>query len=267
MTDFLASYPADLSECERDGRLSRRGFVHAWRSAVAPGNGESFFDSYVRSVLSESFVVLDVGCGHGSYAMSLAAHCRRVVGLDRDWIALALARELAAERSVGNVAFVPAEFGAGEPIDLDIDLPDGSVDLFVCRRGPVLAKWLPLALRLARGDAMLVGIHPTGDPVADWTGELSESLRFGGSFDYAEVRAWVTAPLDGEPRARLHGCWWFDVPERFDDPAQLHARLAGRPGVGSYDQVRPELDALFARHGGSVDVRHRRLVWRVDVTG
>lgn len=268
MSDFLASCPADLSEWERDGRLVTRGFVHPWRSSVAAGNGESFFDTYVRSVLSvlgPDTVVLDVGCGHGSYALSLAPLCRRVIGVDRDGGALELGRELAVERGIDNVDFVPVSFGSsgadsGASPAVELDEP---VDLFVCRRGPVLGKWLSMAYLLGAPDAALIGIHPTGDPVVELAG-LPDALRSGRSFGFDEVRDWVVSAVDADDGpARLHGCWWFDVPERFDDLAELYARLpAGKPDL---EHARPSLEAVFAQHGGSVEVRHRRLVWRVDL--
>ena len=262
---FLDTYPVDLAEWEHDDRLEARGFTHPWRSQVAPGNGEAFFDALVHAHLRPESSVLDVGCGHGAYACRLAGRCRRVIGVDRDLDVLALAGELAAERGVSNVDFALL---TAEP-DAEIDLPDQSVDLFVCRRGPVLARWLAWAERLGRPGAVALGVHPTGPAgaIPPWNAELPEPLRLGRVFDYAEVRSWVTEALAGpDPRGRLDGCWWLDVPEYFDDPEQLYRRLAdSRRAEIPYPAVKGELSALVERYGGRLELRHCRLVWKVTL--
>ncbi|GAA2754701.1 class I SAM-dependent methyltransferase [Actinopolymorpha rutila] len=266
---FLAGYPADLAEWERDDRLVARGFTHPWRSHVGAGNGETFFDALVHAQLRPDATVLDVGCGHGAYSCRLAAGAGHVVGVDRDPRVVALARELAAERGAANVEFrtLAAEQGA------ELDLPDGSVDLFVCRRGPVLERWLPWALRLARPGALALGIHPTGPAgaVPPWNSRLPEPLRIGQVFDYATVRSWVTRAFDSRDgvaasnaSAELVGCWWLDVAERFDDGEQLYRKLVGGSGI-SYVDVKDSLTSLLADHGGSVELRHCRLVWQVAI--
>ncbi|WP_020573993.1 class I SAM-dependent methyltransferase [Actinopolymorpha alba] len=263
---FLDSYPADLAEWERDARLVKRGFVHPWRSHVGAGNGESFFDALVRDHLWPDSVVFDVGCGHGAYTCALAGGCARAIGVDRDPEVLELARELATERGVGNVEFRPLTFGSGAEGAL-AEVPERSVDVFVCRRGPVLGRWLDLARRLARPGAVAIGIHPTGPAgaVPPWNSQLPASLRLGRVFGYDEVRSWVTGALpDGDQRVRLEGCWWLDVPERFDDPAQLYARLAGAANAEtSYADVKDDLTKLFDGYDGTLELRHTRLVWKV----
>nr|WP_269091153.1 class I SAM-dependent methyltransferase [Actinopolymorpha cephalotaxi] len=212
---------------------------------------------------------MDVGCGHGAYSCRLASAARRVVGVDRDPGVVALARELAAERGIANAEFRTL---AAEP-DAELDLPEDPVDLFVCRRGPVLERWLPWALRLARPGAVALGIHPTGaaGAVPPWNSRLPEPLRIGQVFDYATVRSWVTRALDpasgdgtnpAASRAALTGCWWLDVAETFDDPEQLYRKLVSNSGV-SYADVKESLTALLADQGGSVELRHCRLVWQV----
>ena len=264
---FLASYPADLSEWEVDDRLSARGFVHGWRSHVGAGNGEAFFDALVHGHLRRDAVVLDVGCGHGSYACELAAHCRRVIGLDGDPKVVDLARELAGERGVRNVEFRQVRLAAGPD---ETGIPGRSVDVFACRRGPVLAKWLGLALRVARPGAVAVGVHPTGGAgaVPSWNSDLPEPLRIDQVCGYDEVRGWLTDGLDqAPPGVRLDGCWWLDVPETFDDPEQLHAKLAGSGDAVPYADVKEVLTRLFAAHGGSLVLRHCRLVWQIAFPG
>jgi SAM-dependent methyltransferase len=266
---FLAGCPADLAEWQHDPRLVGQGFAHAWRSRVAPGNGEVFFDALLRSHLRPDATVLDVGCGHGAYATNLARSCRQVIGVDADQRVLDLASDLAVERGVGNVDFRQLTLGGHD----DLDLPAGSVDVFCCRRGPVLAKWLALALRLSRPGAVAVGMHPTGaaGAVPSWNADLPDPLRIRPVFGYDEVRSWVTQALAGAPdRVRLDGCWWLDVAEVFDEPAELYARLT-RQGSDpsdppmSYADAEPALTRLVRAQGGSVELRHCRLVWQVAI--
>lgn len=286
---FLDTYPADLVEWQNDERLVRRGFVHAWRSQVAPGSGEAFFDALVRSLVRPGAVVADIGCGHGGYAQTLAPLCRQVIGIDGDPDVIDLARELAVERGMPDLAFHVLRLGgaagsggnAAASGEIDVDsgvreadggadhgLPESSVDVFVCRRGPVLAKWLDLAIRSARPGAVAVGMHPTGaaGAVPPWNADLPQRLRIEGVFGYDEVRAWVTAGIEKAPeRVRLEGCWWFDVTETFDEPTELYARLSGRRhDVPPWPAVKDDVTRLFTAHGGTLELRHCRLVWQAS---
>ncbi|MEQ7006981.1 methyltransferase domain-containing protein [Actinopolymorpha sp. B17G11] len=310
---FLDRYPADLAEWQDDERLVSRGFVHGWRSQVAPGNGEAFFDALVRSLVSPSFVVADIGCGHGGYAQTLAPLCRHVIGVDGDPGVIDLARQLATERGVANIDFRvlrldegagengagengagengagengagengagengagengAGENGAGSGLSdggAGVGVPDASVDVFVCRRGPILTKWLDPSLRAARPGAVAVGMHPTGPAgaVPPWNADLPEPLRIERVFGYDEVRGWVTSGIDqAAGRIHLDGCWWFDVAETFDEPAELYAKLAGRRGgVPSWPAVKEDLTRLFTAYGGTLELRHCRLVWQAS---
>lgn len=249
---FLDEYPPDLTAWQHDDRIAQDGFAHRWRSRVAPANGEAFFDALVRGQLRPSDIVMDVGCGHGDYTCRLATTCAQVIGVDADPAAIRLARDLASERGVHNVRFETAQLPGPGPSATDL------VDIFVCRRGPTLDKWMSMARRVGRPGAVLLGIHPTGTAgaIPEWNSELPEQLRISRVFGHDDVLAWVTRT------ARPHSSWWFDVPETFDDPMQLHARLGG--GV-AYQDVEKELTNLLARHGGSLELRHCRLVWRVDL--
>ena len=58
--------------------------------------------------------VLDVGTGRGRLALALAPRCGRVVGIDRDESALAVARQAAASAGLRNVEFVDVDAEGGE---------------------------------------------------------------------------------------------------------------------------------------------------------
>src|SRR5258708_36833406 len=65
--------------------------------------------------------VLDVGTGRGRLALALAPRSRRVVGIDRDEVALTAARRAAAAAGLTNVEFVGLDAEAGEYGGLEPD--------------------------------------------------------------------------------------------------------------------------------------------------
>jgi ubiquinone/menaquinone biosynthesis C-methylase UbiE len=56
-----------------------------------------------------TMTVLDVGTGSGRLALTLAPHCRRVVGIDRESSLIDEARRRAAATGLGNVEFAVAD--------------------------------------------------------------------------------------------------------------------------------------------------------------
>jgi ubiquinone/menaquinone biosynthesis C-methylase UbiE len=76
---------------------------------------------FLEAGIGEGMAVLDLGCGVGDVsflAASLVGERGKVVGVDRDPRALALARDRAIERRLSNVEFIQAELTAFEPEDL-----------------------------------------------------------------------------------------------------------------------------------------------------
>lgn len=257
----------DLDSWRHDRRIAERGFVHAWHSAVAPGNGEDYFVDRLSELLGPDDVVLDLGCGHGELALDLAGRCDVVIGMDRDPRVLGLARELAAERGVANALFVEFDFRAGAaPADLPV--ADGSVTAIVNRRGPTADKWLGWVRSAARPGCTALVMHPAGGPPAPrWSIELPAELRDSfGEVPYDEVRSWVERPLaaEGITDYRL---WWFDVPEWFTTAGDLHARLAGTADPPAARLA--ELREIIARYGDTngLALRHQRLVAEFRLPG
>jgi ubiquinone/menaquinone biosynthesis C-methylase UbiE len=72
--------------------------------------------------LNESSVLVDIGVGSGSFALAAAPLCRRVVAVDVSPAMLAILREQAAARGLGNVEGVQGGFltyaHQGEPADI-----------------------------------------------------------------------------------------------------------------------------------------------------
>jgi ubiquinone/menaquinone biosynthesis C-methylase UbiE len=92
-------------------------------------------------------VVLDFDCGWGPVSLNLARHVRAVYSTDRTYERLALLRERASQRGLGNVRCVQA----GDSFRLPF--PDHFFDLVCLRQG------LETALRALPGDPRLTGRH------------------------------------------------------------------------------------------------------------
>ncbi|MGW0119442.1 methyltransferase domain-containing protein [Streptomyces sp. NPDC003327] len=90
---------------------------HSWRTAANSA-------AYLLPELRAGLDVLDVGCGPGTITADLAAAVApgRVVGVDAAEDVLAKARNVSAERGLGNVEFAVADVHA-------LDFPDDSFDV------------------------------------------------------------------------------------------------------------------------------------------
>jgi 2-polyprenyl-3-methyl-5-hydroxy-6-metoxy-1,4-benzoquinol methylase len=145
-------------------------------------NHHSF--DYLRSRLSPSARVLDVGCGDGQFALAVAASgARRVLGLDFDGEAVARAREAAARSGL------PCEFreedvgklSAEEPFDFVVlndvteHLSDRELRRLLTEIRDVLEDGGELIIHTPNGFALCNGTD------ADW---LVRSYRF-----YLRIRA------------------------------------------------------------------------------
>jgi hypothetical protein len=115
----------------------------------------------------------------------------------------------------------------------------------------------------------------TGDPPA-WNGELPEPLRLpllppDQATRLAPTRADFEARF-AESRCRLVDQWYCEVEERFASAHELYRfRVWGRDLslVPRYEEARPALEGLFARHAvdGALAIAHRRWIFRAVFEG
>jgi len=119
--------------------------------------------------------VLDVGTGRGRLALALAPRSGRVVGIDRDEVALTDARRAAAAAGLTNVEFVGLDAEVGEYVGLEPD----AVVAHLCmssaiaeRAGRALTRGAPFAF---------VAFH------ADQWRETGRRSRFAWTEDEARV--------------------------------------------------------------------------------
>ncbi len=268
MTKYTRAH--DMDSWLRDPRIAARGFVHRWQSSVAAGNGEDAFIALVEQHLHPDYDVLDLGCGHGELTLTLAAQCRTIIGIEREPNYLELAKELAAEQNISNAQFFQVNLAGardGDRVFAGIPLAENSIDLFVNRRGPILRRYLTEAIRVARSDAVIVGLHPTGNtPSPPWCDELPEpysKVFMALSFD--EVTGWVIDPLC-KADISDYSLWWIDVPEFLRTPYELYVRLGGSQtsDAPEYQNIEPQLTKIIRHHSTSqgIILRHQRLLWQ-----
>lgn len=248
----------------------QEGYHYPWRSRLGPRHGEDVYREMVREHLSPDADVLDVACGHGEVALDIAPRVWSVLGYDRTAPWVGLAERAARERGRANARFVvhdsSPDANGGRA---GIPAPDAAFDLLVCSKGPF--HWIGDAPRVARPGAVLLMLVPDATPATMWRDMLPEPLRWKESDDPGWARPAVERRL-AEVALALHSWWSFDVPEVFPDPRQLYAWLAfgaTQDEVPGFDEARPVLERIFAKHGGAegVEIRYRRYVWKAITPG
>jgi len=140
---------------------------------VPRGVSARFWELLLAEGLSD-LAVLDVGTGAGRLALALAPHCRRVVGIDRDAIAVEEGRRRARDVGVGNVELVVADAEGVEYAAFDPDFVVAHLcmsDAIIARAGRALAAGRVLAF---------VAFH------ADQWRETGRRSRF--AYDEAQAR-------------------------------------------------------------------------------
>lgn len=245
----------------------QRGYYYPWRSTLAPGNGEDAYLSLVRAHLAPDKDVLDAGCGHGEVALDIAPLCRSVLAYDRVPLFIELAEAARQERGVESVIFrlvdSSAEANGGQP---RLPASPASIDLFISRRGPL--HWIEDVRRVARPGAVLLQLNPMeAVHLPAWNDDLPASLRLSPPDFNMRQSVERRLALVG---LEIHSCWTYDIPEYFDAPDQLYARLTwGEPpdDVPSYPEVQPIFERVFARFAGpdGLIMRHRRFLWKAVV--
>lgn len=146
-------------------------YFYPWSSTISEPNGETVFTEEVSAMVTGKRV-LDVGCGHGEYAMSWSPIIKEIVGLD----VIDTFIQTGMKSKPVNVSFMIANTRNGLPFDT------GEFDCAYIRRGPGSA-YADLK-RVIKHGGKILGLHP-GDGC---NSELSE--HFPILFD---------PPIQGQP--------------------------------------------------------------------
>ena len=182
--------------------------------------------------------VLEYGCGGGQWAVHLAEHGARVVGLDLSAAQLRHARRLARARGA-PVRFVHA---AAE----QVPLPDESFDLVMCDHGAMSyadpQATLPEVHRLLRpGGALVFNLHTPFAAVTwnDTTERSDEALHhpYFGASRWDDVTGFVSFELGYGEWIRAFRAHGFVV----DDLVEL------RPAARAASSYRTPADRAWAR--------------------
>jgi ubiquinone/menaquinone biosynthesis C-methylase UbiE len=245
----------------------RQCYYYPWKSVISPFNGEDAYLELVKAHLQTNLDILDAGCGHGDVALELAPSCHSILAYDlvKDYIALAQAR--ARERGLENIQFVCADSSArannGKP---RIPSEDKSIDLFISRRGPL--HWLADARRVAKPNATIMMLNPLETPLPPWHELVPEGLSFPFPLE-GNILTEVQTRLEASG-LRLHSSWTFDVPEVFDDVAELYKFLTWNnlaESVPSFEKAKAILEAIFKEHATheGLALPHKRLLWKAII--
>jgi SAM-dependent methyltransferase len=248
----------------------QEGYAYPWRSRLDPWHGEDTYLTLVERHLHPDADVLDIACGHGEVALTIASRVRSVLGYDRTAAWVALARREAAARGLTNMTFIrhdsSPEANGGQA---RLPAPAASIDLLLCSKGPF--HWIEDARRVARPGASLLMLVPDAVPLTTWHDQLPEALRWQPAADPNWARPAIEHRLATAGLA-LHSWWSFDVPEVFPDPEQLYTWRAWGctpDEVPSLDEARSALQRIFAAHASpdGLAIRYRRYLWKAVVPG
>ncbi|OPZ73540.1 MAG: Mg-protoporphyrin IX methyl transferase [Firmicutes bacterium ADurb.Bin456] len=220
-----------------------------------------------RKLLHQGSEVLDIGCGPGSYTLSLAQVAKSVVGLDISPNMIAYAREKAAQAGVINTTF---ETSPWETLDLKAKGLEKKFDLVFASMCPGINSKETLLKMVAasRGFCFLSSFARREDSVKDPLAQIIFGLRPGSKWGNNIYSIFNILWLSGfYPSICYHDTKWTNLmePEKAVDYYSL--QLAGRGEINK-DRLTLMRDYLadIARDGmveEEVTAREAWLYWQV----
>ena len=248
----------------------QNGHYYPWTSSLGARNGEGAFHDLVAEHLQPGMHVLEIDCGHGDLSLQLAGTAGKVTAYDRISPWIDRARHVAATQGVANIDYLchDAANPAHDRVTLPVD--DNSVDLFVCRRGPL--HWIPDAERVAKPGAVIIHLSPMEEPIPAWTSKLPHKLHYENCGRYSGAG---TIHMSVENHLQQAGLTLdsgrsFDVPERFDDARQLYKVVTWGPPrseVEPLEGLAHRFERIFDTYAedGSIVLRHCRYLWNAVI--
>ena len=175
----------------------RRGiYEYPWRYIPDGPQAEDALTEALQDIVRGR--VLDVGCGHGEYALRWSGQAEEIVGLDITPGFLETAKRLGK----GNIRFVEANTKQGLPF------PAAYFDAAYTKKGP--GSWYAEGNRVVKPGGGIAALHPGADRAADDT-EGDMQVYFPGLFPTAQYGG----PSFGETlRARLASSGLVDAAVR-----------------------------------------------------
>ena len=246
------------------------GYYYPWTSQIAANNGEKAFIDLVMQNLSKDTSVLEVACGHGELALSLAPHCKQITAYDRVPGYIDLAKQALAKTEIKNVEYLC--YNANDGSEIHLPAEDNSIDLIIGRRAPM--HWIADAKRVCRPGAKLIALCPMEEPIPAWSSKLPPKLHYENSGRHTgsgSIHQSVSNRLH-QAGLTLHSGWGFDVPETFADAKELYTMITwGLPlaEVPTFDDLSHKLDNIYETYADSqgITLRHCRYLWQADIPG
>lgn len=146
--------------------------------------GESAEDVFERELIQliQDKTVLDAGCGHGAFTLSMAGYARKIVGYDFAHEMIRIANRLKEEEKIRNATFIPTIHGEV------LSFEEGYFDVIYSRRGP---GSIVEQSRLLKPGGIITGIHMY--PITD--GEITGRIRAVGDYTDISMRVFQNAVI------------------------------------------------------------------------
>lgn len=125
-------------------------------------SAETVFEQELIQIIKNKRV-LDAGCGHGEFTLSMAQYAEYIIGFDFAEELIKIALRLKKEKNINNADFVSTKYRQILPF------PDESFDVIYSRRGPVFVYEQG---RLLKKNGVIIGIHAYPLPDRDLRGLL-----------------------------------------------------------------------------------------------
>ncbi len=125
-------------------------YRYPWKSRFDGPTAESIFSDKL-SEYARNGTVLEIGCGHGEFAHSLASVAAEVTGIDTSETFIAAAK---ANYAAPHMRFMVVD-GNGE-----LPFTDGSFDLAYAKKGPT--QWFREANRVVKADGAVAALYHAG---------------------------------------------------------------------------------------------------------
>ncbi|WP_456271012.1 class I SAM-dependent methyltransferase [Bacillus sp. AK031] len=135
-------------------------YNYTWNSTVLVPNGETIFDEEVMKMVKGK-KVLDIGCGHGDFALNCSSEAAEVIGFD------VTSQFLPKDRTPLNVSFVEGNTKKGLPFK------NAEFDCAYNRKGPTSSY--PHVKRVVKNGGIFLALHP-GDNLGMELPELFPGL-------------------------------------------------------------------------------------------
>lgn len=233
---------------------SKKVYSYPWKSSIEFPNGETIFDSEVLRLVKDK-KVLDVGCGHGEFALKCSQFAEEVTGFD----AIDSFLENGRTKQKYNLKFVLGNTKEGLPFG------DNEFDIAYIRKGPTSA-YRDLN-RIVKTGGYVIGLHPgdgsgkeladlfpgffnriTGTPILD---KIKEALR-DCSFNKTEIEIRETTEYLHEPMDVIrYGCFGQSLNLISDAEKESLS----------------EIESIFEKEAGSkgLPITHSRYIIKVKV--